>query len=140
QPHFAENKWVYLPYHKPAAGDAGETVLARGTWNGTALVDVHNIFESGATEPEASRITFGRDGMLYMSISAPGSPSVKRSQDPNDYAGKTVRLRDDGSIPGDNPFVGRAGFKPGSFTSAHRNGHGLAVRQGTGDQWETGKT
>ncbi len=136
-PHFDENKFVYLAYHKPAGGDAGETVLARGTWNGTALVDVHNIFESGATDTEASRITFGRDGMLYMSISAPGSPSVQRSQDPNDYAGKTVRLRDDGSIPDDNPFVGRAKFKPGIFTSGHRNGHGLAVNPETGDLWET---
>src|SRR5205823_3931305 len=63
-PHFDTNKWVYLAYHKPAGGQAGETVLARGTWNGTALVDVHNIFESGAMDTEASRITFGRDGML----------------------------------------------------------------------------
>ncbi len=55
-PHFEENKWVYLAYHKPAGGDAGETVLARGKWNGTALVDVHNIFESGAMDTEASRI------------------------------------------------------------------------------------
>ena len=136
-PRFDENKWIYLAYHKPAGGGAGETVLARATWDGTALVDVHNIFESGATDTEASRIAFGRDGMLYMSISAPGSPSVQRSQDPSDYAGKTVRLRDDGTIPEDNPFVGRAGFKPAIFTSGHRNGHGLAVNPETGDLWET---
>src|SRR5438132_5839823 len=136
-PHFDENKWVYLAYHKPAGGAAGETVLARGIWNGTALVDVHNIFESGAMDTEASRITFGRDGMLYMSISAPGSPSIQRSQDPNDYAGKTVRLRDDGTIPDDNPYVGRAGFRPGIFTMGHRNGHGLAINPETGDLWET---
>ena len=136
-PQFERNKWVYLAYHKPAGGDSGETVLARGTWNGTALVDVEDIFESGATDTEASRITFGRDGMLYMSISAPGSPKIRRAQDPNDYAGKTVRLRDDGSIPDDNPFVGRPGFKPGIFTIGHRNGHGLAVNPETGDLWET---
>jgi glucose/arabinose dehydrogenase len=134
---FDANKWVYLAYHRPAGGDAGETVLARGTWNGTALVDVHDIFESGATETEASRITFGRDGMLYMSISAPGSPTIRRSQDPKDYAGKIVRLRDDGSIPDDNPFVHRAGFKPAIFTMGHRNGHGLAVNPETGELWET---
>jgi len=74
-PNFEQNKWVYLAYHKPTGGDSGETVLARGTWNGSALVDVHNIFESGATDTEASRITFGLDGMLYLSISAPGSPT-----------------------------------------------------------------
>ena len=136
-PRFRQNGWVYLAYHRPASGDSGETVLARGSWNGTALVDVQTIFESGATDTEASRIAFGRDGMLYMSISAPGSPKVQRSQDPNDYAGKTVRLRDDGSIPDDNPYFRRAGFKPGIFTMGHRNGHGLAVNPETGELWET---
>jgi aldose sugar dehydrogenase len=136
-PDFERNHWVYLAYHKPVGGGAGETVLARGVWDGAALTDVRNIFESGATDTEASRITFGRDGMLYMSIGAPGSPSVKRSQDLNDYAGKTVRLRDDGSIPDDNPFAGRRGIKPGIFTLGHRNGHGLAVNPETGELWET---
>jgi glucose/arabinose dehydrogenase len=136
-PHFRENGWVYLAYHRPTGGDSGETVLARGSWSGKALVNVQPIFESGATDTEASRIAFGRDGMLYMSISAPGSPKVKRSQDMNDYAGKPVRLRDDGSIPDDNPYIGRPGYKPAIFTSGHRNGHGLAVNPETGDLWET---
>ena len=136
-PRFKENKWVYLAYHKPAGGGVGETVLARGTWTGKELINVHDIFESSATETEASRITFGRDGKLYMSISAPGSPTIRRSQDLNDYAGKTVRLCDDGTIPDDNPFVGRAGVKPGIFTSGHRNGHGLAVNPESGEVWET---
>jgi aldose sugar dehydrogenase len=136
-PRFNENGWVYLTFHRPAEGDAGETVLARGTWSGSELIDVRTVFESGATETEASRIAFDRDGMLYMSISAPGSPSIQRSQDPNDYAGKTVRLHDDGTIPGDNPFVGRAGYKPAIFTMGHRNGHGLATNPETGQIWET---
>ena len=130
---------VYLAYHTPTADGSGQTVLARGLWNGTALTEVRDIFESGATETEASRITFGRDGMLYMSISAPGSETVKRSQDLRDYAGKTVRLRDDGSIPDDNPFFGRSGIKPAIYTSGHRNGHGLATNPETGDLWETGQ-
>ena len=54
-PDFSENKWVYLAYHKPTAGGEGETVLARGSWNGTALVDVHDIFESGAVDLSAIR-------------------------------------------------------------------------------------
>jgi glucose/arabinose dehydrogenase len=136
-PFFNENKWVYLAYHKPVGAGADETVLARGTWTGTALADVRNIFESGATETEASRITFGRDGKLYMSISAPGSPTIRRAQNPNDYAGKTVRLCDEGGIPDDNPFVGRAGVKPAIFTTGHRNGHGLAVNPETDEIWET---
>ena len=136
-PQFERNHWVYLTYHKPDGGRGGGTTLARGTWNGTALVDVRDIFDSHATDTEASRLVFGRDGMIYMSISAPGSPDVSRAQDPGDYAGKIIRLRDDGTIPRDNPFVGRAGYKPAVFTLGHRNGHGLAVNPETGDIWES---
>jgi glucose/arabinose dehydrogenase len=137
-PRFAENHWVYLAYHKPTGeGDDGATTLARGVWNGTGLVDVRDIFESGATGTEASRITFGRDGSLYLTISAPGSPDVSRAQDPDDYAGKVVRLHDDGSIPSDNPFIGRRGYKPAIFTMGHRNGAGVAMNPETGELWET---
>lgn len=136
-PQFASNQWVYLTYHKPTAEGGGATTLARGRWDGTDLRDVQDIFNSGATETEASRLTFGSDGMIYMSISAPGSPESKRSQDPGDYAGKIVRLRDDGSIPSDNPFVGRRGYQPGIYTVGHRNGHGLAVNPETGEIWQT---
>jgi glucose/arabinose dehydrogenase len=73
-----------------------------------------------------------------MTISAPGgTPDGHRAQDPSDYAGKTVRLRDDGSIPDDNPFVRRAGYKPAIFTLGHRNGHSLVVNPETGDLWAT---
>ena len=137
-PQFASNGWIYLAYHKPTADGEGATTLARGRWNGTALKEVRDIFESGTTGTEASRIAFRSDGMLYMSISGPGSgPEVGRAQDPNDYAGKIVRLRDDGTIPADNPFVGRSGYKPAIYTMGHRNGHGLAVNPETGDLWET---
>lgn len=43
-----------------------------------------------------------------------------RSQDLSDYAGKVIRLRDDGTGPADNPFIGRAGFKPAIYTLGHR--------------------
>lgn len=137
-PQFAENRWVYFAYHKPTGNGEGATTLARGTWDGRSLTDVRDIFESSATGTEASRIVFGRDGLIYMSISGPGSgPDVGRAQKPDDYAGKVVRLREDGSIPHDNPFVGRAGYKPAIYTMGHRNGHGLAVNPDTGDIWET---
>lgn len=148
-PRFAENQWVYLAYHKPSPVPGsktpqgqpvveGETVIARGVWNGTALTNVQDIFRSGATRTESSRIGFGRDGMLYMSISASGTgPDVFRSADPNDYAGKTVRLRDDGSIPPDNPFVNKPGYKPGIYTLGHRNGHSMSLNPETGEFWMT---
>jgi glucose/arabinose dehydrogenase len=150
-PRFAENKWIYLSYHKPvgtpvapargqgpAVAPEGATTIARGTWDGKALTNVTDIFESGTTNTESSRIVFGRDGMLYMTISAPGTgPQVVRSQDPGDYAGKTVRLRDDGTIPPDNPFAGKAGYKPAIYTIGHRNGHSFVVNPETGELWAT---
>jgi glucose/arabinose dehydrogenase len=148
-PRFAENRWVYLAYHKPVTVPGqttpqggpvteGATTLARGVWNGTALTDVKDIFESGATRTESSRIGFGRDGMLYMTISASGTgPDVFRSADPNDYAGKTVRLRDDGTVPPDNPFAGKPGYKPGIYTLGHRNGHSMSLNPETGEFWVT---
>jgi len=137
-PRFKENHWVYLAYHKPIGTKAGAVTLARGTWDGHALTDVRDIFESGSPGTEAARIAFGRDGMLYMTVSAPGGAADgSRSQNPNDYAGKVVRLRDDGSVPPDNPFVGRPDYKPGIYTLGHRNGHSLVVNPDTGDLWAT---
>ena len=82
-PRFPENRWVYFVYHKPVPGGEGATTPARGTWDGQGLVDVHDIFASGARGTEASRIVFGNDGLIYMSISGPGSgPEVGRAQDP----------------------------------------------------------
>ena len=52
---------------------AGETRIARGVWNGSALTDVRDIFESGAVGTESTRMAFGRDGMLYITVSAPGT-------------------------------------------------------------------
>jgi glucose/arabinose dehydrogenase len=137
-PLFDENKSIFLTYHKPVGATDGAVTVARGVWNGHALVDVHDIFESSAVETEASRLAFGSDGMMYVTISAPGGgPQVTRSQDPADYAGKVVRLRDDGSIPADNPFIHRIGYKPAIYTLGHRNGHALAINLETGDLWAT---
>jgi glucose/arabinose dehydrogenase len=137
-PRFADNRWVYFSYHRPAGENAGETMLARGRWDGGALVDVRDIFATGATGTEGSRIGFARDGMLHMTVSAPGvGPAVVRSQDPQDYAGKTIRLRDDGSIPSDNPFVDDPRYLPAIYTVGHRNGHSMALNPWTGELWVT---
>jgi glucose/arabinose dehydrogenase len=137
-PRFADNRFVYLSYHRPAGEDAGETMLARGRFENGALVDVRDIFASGTTGTEGSRIGFARDGMLHMTISAPGvGPDVVRSQNPQDYAGKTIRLRDDGSIPPDNPFVNDSRYLPAIWTLGHRNGHSMVLNPWTGELWAT---
>jgi glucose/arabinose dehydrogenase len=135
-PDFERNKFVYLSYHRPTPENEGETVLARARWSADALVDLENIFESGTIRTEGSRIGFGADGMLYMTISAPGTgEGVLRSQMPNDYAGKTIRLHDDGRIPDDNPFVGKPGWLPAIYTLGHRNGHSMTLNPWTGGLW-----
>jgi aldose sugar dehydrogenase len=132
-PRFAENKFVYLTYHKP--GDNGRfATLARGTWDGTALTNVKELFVADATT-EASRILFGRDGMIYMSLGRSMEGANAPSQDPNNYGGKLLRLRDDGTVPPDNPFVGKAGYKPEIYSLGHRNQLGLAVNPETGQIW-----
>jgi glucose/arabinose dehydrogenase len=137
-PQFAQNHFVYLSYHRPAGENAGETMLARGRWENGGLVDVRDVFATGATGTEGSRIGFARDGMLHMTISAPGvGPDVVRSQNPKDYAGKTIRLRDDGSIPPDNPFVNDASYLPAIYTLGHRNGHSMVLNPWTGELWAT---
>jgi glucose/arabinose dehydrogenase len=137
-PRFAENQLIYLTYSK--AGDAGNTTaLARGRLEGTALTDVKDIFVadawSKATLHFGSRLAFGRDGLLYMTVGERNERN--RAQDTNTHAGKVLRLRDDGTVPPDNPFVGRAGFKPEIYTYGHRNLQGLTVHPTTGAVWQT---
>src|SRR5215510_9122588 len=130
-PRFADNKFVYLTYHKPPDG---VITLARGRWDGNALVEVRDIFTAVATG-NASRIAFGKDGMIHMSVGH-GDNNPEQAQDPKILNGKTLRLRDDGTVPPDNPFVGRAGYLPEIFTLGHRNALGLSVHPDTGAIWE----
>jgi glucose/arabinose dehydrogenase len=135
-PKFAENKLVYLTYNKPGANKQIATVLARGRLEGGALTDVKDIFMADWLPEEAngynSRIAFGNDGMIYVSNGASNSDAA---QDPNSHRGKIMRLRDDGTVPPDNPFVGRAGYKPEIYSIGHRNTLGLIVHPVTGALW-----
>ena len=139
-PRFAENHWIYISYHKPVPGDLGSNAVLRGTWDGKALADVRDVFVSDDVDAEASRIAFGKDGMLYMGIGGPGTGpevSLMRAQNANDHAGKVLRLRDDGSVPPDNPFVGKSGYKPAIYTIGHRVQLGLVFNPYSGEMWES---
>jgi glucose/arabinose dehydrogenase len=130
-PRFAENKWVYLSYTKPIDATKRTLAIARGTWSGQALTDVRDIFK--ADEASTSRIAFGKDGMLYITTVATGPG--QNAQDLNTQAGKVLRIKDDGTIPADNPFASRAGAKKEVYTYGHRSSLGLAVHPGTGELW-----
>ncbi len=130
-PKFAENKYVYLTYHKPLPGDKGALALARGRWDGKQLVGTRDLFVTPPDSGTISRLVFGRDGKLYMSTAGGDA------QDPGTLAGKILRLNDDGTVPNDNPFVGREGYRPEIYTLGHRSPLGLAVHPGTGQIWES---
>jgi aldose sugar dehydrogenase len=70
--------------------------------------------------------------MIYVTNGASNSDS---SQDPHSFRGKVLRLRDDGTVPPDNPFVGRVGYRPEIYTMGHRNTLGLIVNPVTGEVW-----
>jgi glucose/arabinose dehydrogenase len=129
-PRFAENPFVYLSYTKPLDEKRRTVAIARGRWDGHALTDVRDIFVADEGTGSATRIAFGRDDTLFMTTAGNGA------QDPNSHAGKVLRLRDDGSVPSDNPFVGRAGYKPEVYSLGHRSSLGLAMHPGTGEMWQ----
>lgn len=140
-PGFAANHLVYFTYNKPGPDNTVATALARGRlegWDGgsPALKDVRDVFVADYL-PEAangfnSRVAFGRDRMVYFSNGASNSDS---SQDPKSFRGKIMRLRDDGSVPSDNPFIGRAGYRPEIYSMGHRNTLGLIANPVTGELW-----
>jgi len=131
-PQFAQNKWVYLSYTKPIDANRRTLAVARGKWDGNSLTEVKDVFVADAAS--TSRIAFGRDGMLYVTTVATAN-NGEDAQNINSQSGKVLRFKDDGSIPPDNPFVGRAGAKPEVYTLGHRSSLGLAVHPTTGEMW-----
>src|SRR6185436_16613505 len=132
-PKFAENKLVYLSYTKPLDEKRRTVGIARGRFDGKALTDVKDIFVLDAAG--TTRIAFGKDGMLYVTTTGSNQKDPNFPQNPGDQGGKVLRIRDDGSIPPDNPFAGKAGAKPEVYTLGHRSALGLKMHPGTGEMW-----
>lgn len=129
-PKLAENNLVYFTYSKPGENGQQATTLARGHLDRAGLTDVQDLFSGEwTTLLGGSRIAFARDGTIYMTT---GAVNGNAAQDPNSDYGKVLRLRDDGTVPSDNPFVGKAGHKPEVFSLGHRDQLGLAIHPDTG--------
>ena len=134
-PQFAQNHLVYFTYTKPVENGKGAPTVARGKFEDGVLADVHDILVTDAWEGDgglSGRIAFGRDGMLYM---ATGGRVGWVAQEPGSLRGKILRVRDDGTAPPDNPFIGRAGYRPEIYSLGHRNSLGLIVNPETGALW-----
>jgi len=127
---FAQTREVFLTYSKPQRGGSG-TALAVGTLSadGRSLTNVRDLFESapgGSTGRHfGSRVVEGADGMLYVTIGDRGDrPSA---QDRSNHNGAIVRVARDGSVPGDNPFIGQSGIQPEIWSYGHRNPQGAGL-------------
>ena len=135
-PEFREAPWVYLSYAAGSWGRAG-TEVARGRLRDHRLEDVEVLFralpKSSGGRHFGSRLRFAPDGHLFISLGDRGDRH--RAQDPGDHAGSIIRLRDDGTVPPDNPFVGVDRARPEIFTTGNRNVQGLAFHPETGALW-----
>jgi glucose/arabinose dehydrogenase len=135
-PEFAKNALLYFSYAGRGDGGAG-TELARGRLAGNRLENVQVLFKA---EPKArgglhfgGRIVFDRAGYVYLTLGERGDKD--RAQRPDGHLGSVIRLHDDGRVPADNPFVGKAGWKPEKFDLGHRNMQGAALHPVTGMLW-----
>ena len=145
-PEFETNGLVYFTYIKSGERPDGSegywatTALARGRFDGERLSGVADIFVADAAWAplgggDGSRVVFASDGTLYLASSHRRDPEAP--QNTESLIGKILRLNDDGSIPDDNPFVGRDGYRPEIFSYGHRTVLGLTIHPETGEVWET---
>ena len=136
-PAFATNRLVYLAYTEPREGGNG-TSVARGVLERDSLVGVQVIFRQQPAMQGGyhfgSRLVFDRGGRLFVTL---GDRNVGRAQVQtlDNTIGKIVRINSDGSIPPDNPFVGREGALPEIWSYGHRNVQGAALHPVTGELW-----
>lgn len=137
-PAFAENRLIYLSYsHEGEEGTTTRVMRARYAPGG--LSDQQVIFEAkpliDSSKHFGSRFAFGRDGTLYVTMGERSSHR-KEAQNLGSHLGKVLRINTDGSVPEDNPFVGRADALPEIYSYGHRNPQGLALNPATGVVWE----
>ncbi|MCW0210501.1 MAG: PQQ-dependent sugar dehydrogenase [Achromobacter sp.] len=138
-PDFAADRYVYLSYAESDGSKSG-TAVGRGrlSADGAALEDFRVLFRQ---EPKlssglhyGSRLVFDRKGYLYISLGENNQRPT--AQELGKLQGKVVRLKADGSVPPDNPFVGQAGARPEIWSYGHRNPQGMALNPWSGELWE----
>ncbi len=141
-PDFQDNRILYLTYSKEDPTTPGQTAtaLARGYLINGELIAVEDLFiqdrYSAPGRHYGSKLAWLPDNTLLMSIGDRGR-EPPRAQDPNDHAGKLLRLTQLGQAPKDNPFVDQPNAKPEVFSLGNRNIQGLMVDPDTGEIWAT---
>ncbi|MDX3904987.1 MAG: PQQ-dependent sugar dehydrogenase [Pigmentiphaga sp.] len=140
-PDFERNGLVYLTYSEAGPGGnstavaRGRLVQENGQWR---FADSRVVFRQApkhsSTLHFGSRLVFARDGKLFVTL---GDRYSRRNdaQALDTHHGKVVRIEDDGAVPADNPFRGRQGALPETWSLGHRNSQGAALHPSTGELW-----
>jgi glucose/arabinose dehydrogenase len=143
-PAFQKNQLIYWSYAEPRENMMNNTAVARGKFVDGAAPKVENVQVIYHQAPSlasplhfGSRLIFGRDGTLFVTQ---GDRSITegrmQSQKMDSLIGKLVRINADGSIPKDNPFVGKEGIRPEISSFGHRNIQAATLNPATGELWE----
>jgi len=143
-PAFKTNRLIYLSYAEPQADGTNNTAVARGKLVEGPSPHIESLTVIYHQKPSlasnlhfGSRLVFARDGKLFVTQ---GERSIlegqKQAQDLASGLGKIVRINPDGSIPKDNPFVGKAGARPEIWTYGNRNVQAATLHPQTGELWE----
>ncbi len=141
-PDFAASRLVYLSYAEAGEGGNG-TAVARGRLSDdlSALSGVEVIFRQQPKLPSSahfgSRLVFDGDGHLFVTLGERSAARFRgQAQDLDSHLGKIVRINPDGSVPDDNPFIGRDDVLPEIWSYGHRNVQAAAIAPHSGVLWE----
>jgi len=137
-PEFSVNNFIYFSFAEPGLGGGGIAIArARLVVAGNRLEDMRVIFrqtpKSHGGRHFGSRLVFSRDGKLFITLGDRGQRD--RAQDFTINRGNVVRIRPDGSVPNDNPFVSKPGYRSEVWSYGHRNPQGAALHPKTGRLW-----
>jgi glucose/arabinose dehydrogenase len=143
-PAFATNRLIYWSFSEPQADGRNNTAVARGRLVEDGAPRVENAEVIFHQQPSLNsqahfggRLVFRRDGTLFVTM---GDRSITegrmQAQKMDSLIGKIARINPDGSIPKDNPFVGKAGVRPEIWSYGHRNVQAATLHPATGELWE----
>jgi glucose/arabinose dehydrogenase len=136
-PDYLHNGWIYISYSE-GPRERSTTVVDRYRLRDNRFVDRERIFTADAYSEDRFHYG-GRMALIdnYLFLTVGDRHHQDRAQELTNDAGKILRLRDDGSVPPDNPFVGTKNALPEIWSYGHRNPQGLVVHPVTGELWES---
>jgi aldose sugar dehydrogenase len=143
-PNFATNQMIYWSFSEPQADRMNNTAVAKAKLVDGPTPKLENVQVIYHQSPSlasplhfGSRLVFAKDGTLFVTQGDRSIlPGRVQAEDLKSGIGKIVRINTDGSIPKDNPFVGRADVRPEIWSYGHRNVQGAFLHPATGELWE----